>query len=88
MDARLREIVLQKMTDMIKDAGEFGDLIGLFGELAVHRESFARGVAVGRLYNSFYYQCRRILKRGPTEEEFGEFLILLKEHERDLARMV
>jgi hypothetical protein len=35
---------------------------------------------IGRLYNSFYYQSRRILKRDPTEQEFSDFIELVKEH--------
>ena len=46
--------------------------------------AFGRGIIIGRLYNSFYYQSRRILKRNPTEQEFSEFIQLLKEHENEL----
>ena len=42
--------------------------------------SFGYGVMIGRLYNSFYYQSRRILKRDPTEKEFSDFIELVKEH--------
>ena len=45
---------------------------------------FERGLVIGRLYNSFYYQSRRILKRSPTDQEFSEFVKLLKEHETEL----
>ena len=37
----------------------------------------------GRLYNSFYYQYRRIVKRDPTEEEFSEFIQILKQREKE-----
>jgi len=40
--------------------------------------SFSSGIMVGRLFNSFYYQCRRILKRSPTDSEFKEFLEFVK----------
>jgi len=36
---------------------------------------------IGRLYNSFYYQSRRILKRDPTEKEFSDFIELVKQHQ-------
>jgi len=45
---------------------------------------FGQGIIIGRLYNSFYYQSRRILKRNPTEQEFSEFIQLLKEHKNEL----
>ena len=40
--------------------------------------SFSSGMMIGRLFNSFYYQHRRILKRSPTDVEFNEFLKFLK----------
>ena len=36
------------------------------------------GIVIGRLFNSFYYQHRRILKRSPNETEFNEFIEFLK----------
>ena len=39
------------------------------------------GIMIGRLYNSFYYQSRRILKRDPTEKEFSDFIELVKQHQ-------
>jgi hypothetical protein len=33
---------------------------------------------IGRLFNSFYYQHRRILKRSPNDMEFDEFLEFIK----------
>lgn len=44
---------------------------------------FAFGIAIGRIYNSFHYQTRRILGRNATDKEFSEFLkILLKSAHR------
>ena len=40
--------------------------------------SFSSGIVIGRLFNSFYYQYRRILKRSPTDSEFKEFIEFLK----------
>ena len=40
--------------------------------------SFSSGIIIGRLFNSFYYQHRRILKRSPTDTEFNEFIEFLK----------
>ena len=36
-------------------------------------KSFALGIVVGRLYNTFFYQTKRILKRDPTNQEFEDF---------------
>ena len=40
--------------------------------------SFSSGMMIGRLFNSFYYQHRRILKRSPNDMEFDEFLEFIK----------
>ena len=50
-------------------------------ELSSDVNSFGYGVMIGRLYNSFYYQSRRILKRDPTEKEFSDFIELVKQHQ-------
>ena len=42
------------------------------------KDSFVRGVVLGRLYNSFYYQTRRIFGRNPTEAEIKDFINLLE----------
>jgi hypothetical protein len=36
------------------------------------------GIVVGRIYNGFYYQSKRILNREPTKQEFEEFLEFVK----------
>ena len=41
-------------------------------------QSFVHGIIVGRIYNSFYYQSKRILNREPTEKEFQEFVEFVK----------
>ena len=40
----------------------------------------AAGIVAGRLYNAFYYQTRRQLRRNPTPEEFEEFADLVQGH--------
>ena len=44
--------------------------------------ALSSGMKIGRLFNSFYYQHRRILKRSPTDIEFNEFMELLKKELR------
>ena len=46
----------------------------------VDSNSLHIGILVGRLYNSFYYQHRRILKRNPSDDEFNEFVDFIKRH--------
>ena len=46
----------------------------------VDSNSLHIGIVVGRLYNSFFYQHRRILKRNPSDDEFNEFVDFIKRH--------
>ena len=48
-------------------------------------ESFIVGMAMGRLYNSFYYQSRRIQKRDPTPDELDEFLSMVDTFKDDIV---
>ena len=40
-------------------------------------------ILIGRLYNSFYYQHRRVLDRNPTNDEFLEFVDLIKSNQKN-----
>jgi hypothetical protein len=40
--------------------------------------AFGYGIVIGRLYNSFYYQTKRVLKRQPTEDDFTDFFEFIK----------
>ena len=46
-------------------------------------QSLRLGILIGRLYNSFYYQHRRILDRNPTTDEFLEFLDFIKLNQKN-----
>lgn len=83
MNARLSEIMSQKITKVLEDSKEIQEILESLDGLSDH-EDFAYGVIVGRLYNSFHYQCRRILGRSPTREEFAEFVSVLKSYESEL----
>jgi hypothetical protein len=45
------------------------------------------GIIVGRIYNAFYYQSKRILTRDPTKQEFKEFLEFVKNKKPDLENL-
>jgi hypothetical protein len=50
-------------------------------------KSFALGIVVGRIYNTFYYQSKRILNREPTKQEFQDFLEFVKNKKSDLDNL-
>ena len=88
MDEKLREIIIQKINDALSNVDEIQNIINSLGKLSNETNAFSYGVVIGRLYNSFYYQCRRILKRNPTEKEFSEFLEILKQKESQIREKI
>lgn len=66
----------QKIDETVSNRDEICQLADQLCGTGAHKP-FALGVVVGRVYNSFYYQSKRILGREPTREEFKEFLALL-----------
>ena len=84
MDKKIQKIMQEKIDETMGKVNEVTSLINSL-DLPSDKNSFGYGVIIGRLYNSFYYQSRRILKRSPTEQEFSEFVKLLKEHENELG---
>jgi len=80
MDKRVKKKIEEKINETFVKTDEILQIIKSLQEIS-KQNSFEYGILIGRLYNSFYYQCRRILKRSPTKQEFSEFLDLLKQHE-------
>ena len=84
MNSQLEEKVNQKIKEVTGKSDEIFKIINSLDKLRTHSDSFAYGIAIGRLYNSFYYQCRRILKRNPTDGEFSEFLEMLGKKQKEI----
>ena len=84
VDEKLREIMSQKINGALSNVDEIQTIVKSLGKSSSENSTFSYGIVVGRLYNSFYYQCRRILKRSPTEQEFLEFLSILKQKESEI----
>lgn len=80
LDARVRDAVAAKIDAAISGTSELKEILDRLANLPVSsRDDFAYGIAIGRIYNSFHYQTRRILKRDATNEEFSEFLEILNQ---------
>ena len=84
MNSQLEEKINQKIKEVTEKSDEIFKIINSLDKLKTNSNSFSYGIAIGRLYNSFYYQCRRILKRSPTEEEFSEFLAILQKRQKEI----
>lgn len=84
MDKQLEEKLNQKISEVADKSNELFKIVKSLDELKTHSDSFGYGIVIGRLYNSFYYQCRRILKRNPTSDEFDEFLEILNKKQKEI----
>ena len=86
MDEILMEKIKQKIHETISNKEEIRQLVQLLSNID-DSKSFALGIVVGRLYNAFYYQTKRILNREPTEFEFAEFLEFVKSKKSTLENL-
>ena len=77
MDETLLKKIEQKIQDSISNKDEIKQLLQQLSNID-NSKSFALGIVVGRIYNTFYYQSKRILNREPTKQEFNEFLEFVK----------
>jgi hypothetical protein len=76
MDEQIIKVLEKKIDEMKNEDKRTNQIINEF--VNFHSTSFSSGMMIGRLFNSFYYQHRRILKRSPNDMEFNEFLEFLK----------
>ena len=83
MNKILQERLEQKIQEILSKKSDTAQLIQSFSKLE-NSKSFAFGIVVGRLYNSFFYQSKRILNREPTKKEFEEFLEFLNVRKSEL----
>ena len=83
MDEKIQKILEEKIHESMNGLNEITTLVNSL-EQTKNPNVFGQGIIIGRLYNSFYYQSRRILKSNPTEQEFSEFIQLLTEHKNEL----
>ena len=86
MDEILLKKIEQKIQETISNKDEIKQLVKLLSDID-DSKSFALGIVVGRIYNSFYYQSKRILNREPTKEEFKEFLEFVKTKKSNLENL-
>ena len=86
MDEVLLKKIEQKIQDSISNKDDIKELIKLLSTID-DPKSFALGLVVGRLYNTFFYQTKRILKRDPKKQEFEDFLKYIENKKSDLERL-
>jgi len=86
MDEVLLKKIEQKIQDNISNQDDIKELIRSLSSID-NSKSFALGIVVGRLYNTFFYQSKRILKREPTKQEFEDFLKFIENKKFDLEHL-
>ena len=86
MDEIVLKKIEQKIQDSITSKDDIKELIKLLSTID-DSKSFALGIVVGRLYNTFFYQSKRILKRDPTKQEFEDFLKFIENKKSDLENL-
>jgi hypothetical protein len=87
MDARVKKAVLAKIDETISNAEEISKIRHNLYHIPIgSQDDFAFGIALGRIYNSFHYQTRRVLKRSATDEEFTEFLEILAKRAENIKK--
>ena len=80
MDEKIKEILTQKLNESLNENEDIAELI--FCIEYVNSDLLHMGIVIGRLYNSFFYQHRRILKRDPSNVEFREFIDFIKSNKK------
>ncbi len=86
MDEILLKKIEQKIQDTISNKDDIRQLIQSLSNID-NSKSFALGIIVGRIYNAFYYQSKRILNREPTKDEFEEFLEFIKNKKSNVENL-
>jgi hypothetical protein len=77
MDKRIESILKEKLDECMDGIDTINSVVHAL-QIRDGVEALILGIIIGRLYNSFYYQHRRILARDPTQEELDEFIAILK----------
>ncbi len=77
MNKTLEDKIEQKIQETLSNKDEICNILEALSTIDSSK-SFGLGIVIGRLYNSFYYQTRRILGRNPTDDEFKEFLSIIR----------
>jgi len=85
MDEKILKILHDKLDEIFVNNDEIRKIISSIdvNTYLLDSQSLRLGILIGRLYNSFYYQHRRILDRNPTTDEFLEFLDFIKLNQKN-----
>ena len=79
MNDKIRVIISDKLDEIFAKNDEIRKITSSIdvNTYLLDSQSLWLGILIGRLYNSFYYQHRRVLDRNPTTDELLEFVDLI-----------
>tara|TARA_B100000029_G_scaffold109331_1_gene100830 strand:- start:1227 stop:1481 length:255 start_codon:yes stop_codon:yes gene_type:complete len=80
VDEKIVKILSEKLNESLNENNDIMKLTLSFTN--VDSDSLYMGIVIGRLYNSFFYQHRRILKRDPSNDEFEEFIDFIQSNRK------
>ena len=85
MDEKILKILHDKLDEIFVKNDEIRKITSSIdvNTYSLDSQSLWLGILIGRLYNSFYYQHRRVLDRNPTTDEFLEFVDLIKSNQKN-----
>ena len=85
MDEKILKILHDKLDEVFVKNDEIRKITSSIdvNTYSLDSQSLWLGILIGRLYNSFYYQHRRVLDRNPTTDEFLEFVDLIKSNQKN-----
>ena len=85
MDEKILKILHDKLDEVFVKNDEIRKITSSIdvNTYSLDSQSLWLGILIGRLYNSFYYQHRRVLDRNPTNDEFLEFVDLIKSNQKN-----
>ena len=88
MNETIQKKLEEKIAEVFDNKDEIKNIVNMLDGLSSDQKSFAFGIIVGRLYNSFYYQSKRVLNRDPKKQEFDEFTKFLKQRETEFLKKI
>ena len=85
MDEKILKILHDKLDEIFAKNDESRKITSSIdvNTYLLDSQSLWLGILIGRLYNSFYYQHRRVLDRNPTTDEFLEFVDFIKSNQKN-----
>ena len=85
MDEKILKILHGKLDEIFVKNDEIRKITSSIdvNTYSLDSQSLWLGILIGRLYNSFYYQHRRVISRNPTADEFLEFLEFVKLNQKN-----